>query len=341
MKIISVVIPTYNMEKYLAKCLDSFQLSSYQNEIELLIVNDGSKDQSLNIAYQYQQKYPDLVRVIDKENGGHGSTINRGLKEARGKYFKVVDADDWVDAYAFRSLVTQLQDIDVDVVVNDFVYTNEERMVKKVEYKLPVQQKANLWKHIGKNRLSMHSVTYRTDLLLKIGLMLQENTFYVDNEYMFFPLNYVQSVYYIHQVLYYYRVGRTGQSMTVQSLVKNQEQHKKVILRIAKSFKIDRHPQQRYHYQRRLIHDLLAKQFIIYLYSMGLGAIKALRVLLGIMKHSNRFYEDWFSPSLLFGRVFLRITARPWQKLEQIFFLYRRKNTGGIRMKLGVPELKS
>ena len=106
-KILSVVIPTYNMEKYLEKCLNSFIYNEGADELEVLIVNDGSKDNSVNIAKEFEKKYPNIFKVIDKENGGHGSTINAGLKVASGKYFKVVDADDWVETDELKKLIRE------------------------------------------------------------------------------------------------------------------------------------------------------------------------------------------------------------------------------------------
>ena len=124
-KILSVVIPTYNMEKYLKICLDSFIYDDKAHDLEVLIVNDGSKDNSLKIAQEYETKYPNIFKVIDKENGGHGSTINAGLKVATGKYFKAVDADDWVDTKELAKLLDYLKTADVDCVLTDFTFFYE------------------------------------------------------------------------------------------------------------------------------------------------------------------------------------------------------------------------
>ena len=96
-KILSITIPSYNVEKYIDKCVQSMLVDSILDDIEILIVNDGSKDSTPEIAKGYVEKYPQTVRLIDKENGGHGSTINAGIREATGKYFKVVDGDDWLN----------------------------------------------------------------------------------------------------------------------------------------------------------------------------------------------------------------------------------------------------
>ena len=131
-KILTIIIPTYNMEKYLRRCLDSLIIDEEgMKQLEVLVINDGSKDSSSQIAHEYQDKYPDTYRVIDKENGNYGSCINRGLKEATGKYVKVLDADDWFDTKNFRLYFSDLSKVDVDLVVNDFVIVNEKNVVTK------------------------------------------------------------------------------------------------------------------------------------------------------------------------------------------------------------------
>ena len=120
-KILTIVVPTYNVEKYLSRCLDSLLYDEKTNKkLEIIVVNDGSKDNSLKIANEYKEKYPDSVLVIDKENGGHGSTINAGLKIATGKYFRVIDSDDWVNIDEFPSYINDLEKLNSDIVLTNF-----------------------------------------------------------------------------------------------------------------------------------------------------------------------------------------------------------------------------
>ena len=124
-KILTIVIPTYNMQDYLHRCLDSLIVPEEQMQrLEVLVVNDGSKDNSSAIAHEYQDNYPDTFRVIDKENGNYGSCVNRGLKEASGKYIKILDADDWFDPGAFNQLIIKLQSVDIDVVLTNYDIIN-------------------------------------------------------------------------------------------------------------------------------------------------------------------------------------------------------------------------
>src|SRR5574344_1213565 len=114
-KILTIIIPTYNMEKYLRRCLDSLIIDEEgMKQLEVLVINDGSKDSSSQIAHEYQDKYPDMFRVIDKENGGHGSCCNVGLREAKGKYIRFLDSDDWFDQKNFPKFIELLQALDVD-----------------------------------------------------------------------------------------------------------------------------------------------------------------------------------------------------------------------------------
>ena len=123
MKLLTIVIPTYNTERYLARCLDSLLTEEVLKELEILVVNDGSRDGSLAIARDYAARYPDTVTVIDKENGGHGSTINTGLQAATGRYFRVLDSDDWFDTCNFIKYFRALRHCREDVVITP--YTQE------------------------------------------------------------------------------------------------------------------------------------------------------------------------------------------------------------------------
>ena len=119
-KLLSVVVPAYNVEAYLAGCLESLLNTEEREKTEILVIDDGSKDTTGNIADRFQTLYPSVVRVIHKENGGHGSTINAGIREASGQYFRVLDSDDCVDSEAYDSYLKKLVDIDCDLVATPF-----------------------------------------------------------------------------------------------------------------------------------------------------------------------------------------------------------------------------
>lgn len=237
MKLLSIAIPSYNSEAYLSKCVES--LLTGGEDVEILIVNDGSTDKTAEIAEAYQKKYPTIVKAIHKENGGHGSAVNTGLEHAEGLYFKVVDSDDWVKESAYMEILKTLREIvggdtTLDMLISNFVYEKEgEKKNKVMRYRhaLP-ENRIFTWeevKHFHKGQyILMHSVIYRTKLLKQCGLKLPENTFYVDNLFVFEPLPYVKTMYYLDVNFYRYYIGREGQSVNEQIMISRIDQQLKV-----------------------------------------------------------------------------------------------------------------
>ena len=233
MKYISFAIPCFNSQNYMSRAIDS--LLTGKDEVEILIVNDGSRDQTSEIAHEYMENYPDIVRVIDKENGGHGDAVNAGLGAAQGKYFKVVDSDDWVDEEALKRILTLIRNLEedgeqIDMLVSNFVYEKTGASHKKcVHYRnaLP-QDEIFRWDDIGHFRLDqyilMHSVIYRTDLLKLIQMKLPKHTFYVDNIYVYYPLPHVRKIYYLDVDFYRYFIGRDDQSVNEKNMIARADQ---------------------------------------------------------------------------------------------------------------------
>ena len=233
MKYISFAIPCFNSQNYMSRAIDS--LLTGKDEVEILIVNDGSRDQTSEIAHEYMENYPDIVRVIDKENGGHGDAVNAGLGAAQGKYFKVVDSDDWVDEEALKRILTLIRNLEedgeqIDMLVSNFVYEKAGASHKKcVHYRnaLP-QDEIFRWDDIGHFRLDqyilMHSVIYRTDLLKLIQMKLPKHTFYVDNIYVYYPLPHVRKIYYLDIDFYRYFIGRDDQSVNEKNMIARADQ---------------------------------------------------------------------------------------------------------------------
>jgi glycosyltransferase involved in cell wall biosynthesis len=217
----------------MSRAIDS--LLTGKDEVEILIVNDGSRDQTSEIAHEYMENYPDIVRVIDKENGGHGDAVNAGLGAAQGKYFKVVDSDDWVDEEALKRILTLIRNLEedgeqIDMLVSNFVYEKTGASHKKcVHYRnaLP-QDEIFRWDDIGHFRLDqyilMHSVIYRTDLLKLIQMKLPKHTFYVDNIYVYYPLPHVRKIYYLDIDFYRYFIGRDDQSVNEKNMIARADQ---------------------------------------------------------------------------------------------------------------------
>ena len=215
-KLLTIVVPTYNMEKYLRRCLDSLIVSDEQMQLlEVLVINDGSKDSSSQIAHEYQDRYPQTFRVIDKENGNYGSCVNRGLDEATGKYIKILDADDWFDNANFDIYIDTIKGLDVDLVLNDFDLVYPDKIITK---KLPLKSATILSLDSLLNNqhfysMEMHNVAYRTENIKKIGYRQTEGVPFTDQEWMFFPMSTVKNAFSMGFTLYKYVLGREGQTV--------------------------------------------------------------------------------------------------------------------------------
>lgn len=226
-KILTIVIPTYNMQDYLRRCLDSLIVPEEQmKQLEVLVINDGSKDNSSAIAHEYQDKYPDTFRVIDKENGNYGSCVNRGLKEAKGKYIKILDADDWFDTEAFNQLIIKLHSVDVDVVLTNYDIINisdgnkEYVGLKELEYKGKYAlDSEGVFKKIS--GFQMHAVTYNVKMLRDFGYMQTEGISYTDQEWIYYPMFYAKTLMCFDLCVYHYMIGREGQTMDPKVLEKS------------------------------------------------------------------------------------------------------------------------
>lgn len=274
MKLLTVVIPTYNMEKYLDNCLQSFVNENNElfSKIEVLVVNDGSTDKSVAIAKEYEERYPECFRLIDKENGGHGSTINVGIKESTGKYFRVVDSDDWVDTDNFYKYLEKLQNLDVDIVFTPYMSVDEETgRKKKFMYNtrgLEKEKECLISDFLKGRQIKMHTITYKTNILQKNNIGLDEHCFYVDTEYVLFPLKYIQNCMLINNVVYMYRVNMSTQSCSNEGYFRHCEDHRKVSLHlldyISKELKMDISLCKKKYYYGYIL-KMLEKQYRIYL----------------------------------------------------------------------------
>lgn len=237
MKLLSVVIPCYNSQEYMKHCIES--LLPGGEYVELLIVDDGSVDKTAEIADEYERVYPTIVKAIHQENAGHGGAVNTGIKNASGLYFKVVDSDDWVDADAYKKILKTLEKFTadenvIDMLVSNFVYEKKCAKYKKVmRYKKVLPEgRVFTWDDIKRFRkgqyILMHSVIYRTKLLRDCGLELPKHTFYVDNLFVYVPLEYVKKIFYVNVDFYRYFIGREDQSVHESIMIKRIDQQIKV-----------------------------------------------------------------------------------------------------------------
>ena len=237
MKLLTVAIPCYNSAEYMSHAIESVLKAG--SEAEIIVVNDGATDDTEKIGKEYERKYPDIVRCISKENGGHGSAVNTGLKNARGLYYKVLDSDDWFDEASLKYVMQILRrDVlcgeGIDMYIANYVYENQNTGKEKViNYRsaMPVE-KVFTWEDLKHFKVSqnilMHSVIYRTKMLRDCGLELPEHTFYVDNIFVYQPLPNVKKMYYMDIDLYRYYIGRVDQSVNEDIMIKRIDQQIKV-----------------------------------------------------------------------------------------------------------------
>lgn len=227
MKLLTFAIPCYNSEAYMENCIKS--LLPGGEDVEILIVDDGSKDKTAEIADRYAAEYPTIIRAIHQENGGHGEAVNAGIRNATGLYFKVVDSDDWVDKGAYEKILSKLKELvqskdQIDMMLANYVYEKVGAKHKKVMRQAGFpKDRVFTWSDVGHirkgNYILMHSVIYRTQLLRDCGLELPKHTFYVDNIYVYKPLPYVRSMYYMDVDFYRYYIGRDDQSVNEKVMI--------------------------------------------------------------------------------------------------------------------------
>lgn len=240
MKLLTIIVPTYNMEKLLRRGLDSLILpAELMPMLEVLVVNDGSKDSSSEIAHEYQDRYPQTFRVIDKENGNYGSCINRGLAEVAGRYVRVLDADDTLDTASLAELLRILQSRDVDMVVTEMYNVDLDGNITGggENYAIPTDRMVMLddvcypdW------LLGMACTTIRADIFRRIGYHQTEGVSYTDEQWVFAPINEVRTLYYSKIPLYRYLQGREGQTVETTTRLKRSAQVASVVADMVRTY---------------------------------------------------------------------------------------------------------
>lgn len=234
-KILTISIAAYNAEKDLTKCLESLIKSKYINDLEIVVVNDGSVDNTQKIATQFQEQFSDSVIVINKENGGHGSTINSGIKVATGKYFKTLDSDDWYDTTNLDKLIEFLKNANEDLVINPHIDVNLSNSTENLksmiidENKIKYNQLYDINDVADNIVLAMADMTYKTSLLKKMKYKIDEKCFYVDVEYTIYPIEFINDVIFLDFPVYQYNVGQVNQSTNLKVMRNRSEQHLKVL----------------------------------------------------------------------------------------------------------------
>lgn len=231
-KILTVSIAAYNVSKYLDEALQPFVNSKFKNDLEVLIVDDGSKDNTAEIAQRYQEKYPDTFKLISKENGGWGSTLNKGIEVGTGKYFKQLDGDDYFSHENLDNFILYLKETDADLIHSPFMtFTDKNGAILRIlssGWDLPWRKTISM-SEIPSFCPAMHTVTVKLDILKKNKIQITEKCFYTDVEFVLKMIGFCQTFSYYELPIYYYRLARNGQSMSIEGIRKNWKDHLKML----------------------------------------------------------------------------------------------------------------
>lgn len=266
MKTLTISVAAYNIEKYIADLLNHITEANCINDVEVLIIDDGGTDKTAEIANTYCTRFPDSIKFIHKENGGWGSTVNTGINSASGKYFKLLDGDDYISAKELDALVCHLKQVDADMIYSAFRVFNEGGTVNV--YSVPQGVNNNTVDQIKDLKADiyprMHSVVFRTDILKENHIAIPEHCFYTDVEYVFRTLQFVKTINFFDGITYNYRISRDGQSVSVPGLKKHYSDHVAVVKRmidISTSIHVSEKVESIYQMRVR---DLIEAQYIIF-----------------------------------------------------------------------------
>lgn len=265
MKLLSVAIPCYNSQDYMKNCIDSVLKGG--KDVEIIIIDDGSADSTGLIADEYAKQFPETVKVIHQENGGHGEGVNQGVLNASGLYFKIVDSDDWLNEDALTKLLERIKNDFAeqecpDMYICNYVYEHSEdntTFTMSYKDKFP-EKKIFVWNEMKRFGLSqclmMHSVVFRTKYLQKDYVPLPKHTFYVDNLFMYRPLPGVEKISYLDLDLYRYFIGREDQSVNEKVMIKRLDQQFRVTRLMFESHDLQKVKSKSKNLYKYMVHNL-------------------------------------------------------------------------------------
>lgn len=299
--ILSVAVACYNVENYLDKCLTSFSDERFNNRLQVIVVNDGSADKTLEIARGYAQKYPQIFEIVDKENGGHGSAVNAAIDRATGKYFRIVDGDDWVNTENMAQLLDFMETSNSDIVVDNKrevnMETGETEYFPKpndVDADVEYQFTEICNKDTVTPNIMIHTMSIKTSILKENNIHLLEGIFYVDIEFIIKSTVRANTVVFKNLEIYQYLVGNVNQSVNFRNYVKRYSHHLQVtneLVKFATEFECDE--KIREYLDKRIVLLINTHMNIALIYnkdrSLGLSQAKEFRKALNQM--NPKYYE--------------------------------------------------
>lgn len=328
-KLLTITVPAYNVEAYLKRCLDSIaKCKNRLSQIQVLIVNDGSKDHTSDVAEEFVCKYPDTFSLIEKENGGHGSAINCGIIAAAGLYFMVLDGDDWLDDKSLDNLLKKIEQVKSEQVDLISYHYNQVNMMTGIS--VPVMQRNICYDKvyqfdelpINDIYFALASICYRTAILKEMHLRLQEKTYYVDVEYMLLPIPFIQTVLFLDIYLYKYFVGNSQQSIYIPTMVKRFEHHNRVIHRVMDSLFSTELEETHEQYAMQIIEKLLYTHYaimLVYNNDKDEGVIWA-REFDNYLENKSRILYDRTKKSIPFLRIYRKYNFSIRKVKKAIFY---------------------
>lgn len=315
-KTLSIIIPAYNVEKYISHCLKN--LTTVIDDLDIIVVNDGSTDNTLKPVKDFQKKHKESVQIIDKQNGGHGSTINAAIKLAQGKYLRVLDSDDWLNEETIEKYLEELKSSNDDLILTNYSYNyvseNRKELVDvynkigKIK-KLAEISKLDVSGHEFISLLAIHSCTIKTEKLKKIwGDGLLEKTFYEDQEFIAKVILAADSVKCLDMDVYQYMIGRDEQSVSSEKLFKKRKDHERVLSELVDIYGDCKDDDKKEILGRR-IEEMFKTHYWIYFYHSGIKHSekkefkKIKKVLKAKMPNIDRNIAKSFKLRLMIGRL--------------------------------------
>lgn len=289
---LSIVVPAYNVQNTLTRLVESVLKSKHQNNLEVIVVNDGSSDSTLVLAQKLQEKHPKLIHVISTENGGHGYALSNGIRVAKGKYCRPVDGDDWLDSEGLDYFVEQIRSgVNADLLLSSFYkYNLANHKQELIRYNLPKTAFSINMLNEKNIYIGYHSASYRTDILRRIP-DFNKHCFYVDNEYIAYPIPMVHKILYLDTPLYVHSIGEGNQSTAMDNLIKNVENVQTVAKAILKYMQKANCSNAQKEYMYRVTAKLLSLYGVICIYMGVKGKIR----FNSICRDLNMSYPEFLS----------------------------------------------